>query len=142
MASALYNSFMDDVSKGNIDGNSDTFYGMLVGAGYVPNIDTHTKRSDITNEVSGTGYTAGGAATTCTVTTDNSTNRTNWAFSNISWPSSTISNAQGVVIYKRRGGLASADELVAYVDFGTPQSTVSGTFVASFSTPLTMQNMT
>lgn len=142
MASALFNSFMDDVSKGNIDGNSDTFYGMLVDATYVPNIDTHTKRSDVTGEIVGTGYTSGGAATTCTVAVDNATNRENWTFSNISWVSSTITNARGYVIYKRRGGAASADELVTYIDFGGNVSTVSGTFVASATTPLIMQNMT
>mgnify|MGYP000402675218 CR=1 FL=1 len=62
MASLIYNSAVRDEAVGNIDFDTDTFYGMLVTSTYTPNKDTHTKRSDVTNEVTGTGYTAGGMA--------------------------------------------------------------------------------
>jgi len=38
------------------------------------------------------------------------------------------------VYYKRRGGLASADELVAVNDFGSDVTTSSGTFTLNAST--------
>ena len=61
MADVIYNSFKRDIMNGSIDLDTDTIKVMLVTSTYTPNQDTHTKRSDVTNEVSGTGYTAGGA---------------------------------------------------------------------------------
>jgi hypothetical protein len=139
MASLIYNSFFDDLEKGNIDMDSDTFYGMLVTSSYTANKDTHTKRSDVTNEVTGTGYSSGGAASACTLTKDTVNDREDAAFADIAWTTSTIT-ARGLVIYKRRGGASSADELVAYVDFGADISSVASTFTAHFTAPLRIQN--
>ena len=52
---------MRDVMNGSIDLDTDTIKVLLVTSAYTPDQDTHTKHSDVTNEVSGTGYTAGGA---------------------------------------------------------------------------------
>lgn len=139
MASLIYDSFSDDVSKGNIVGSTDTFKAMLVTSTYTPNKGTHAKRSDVTNEVTGTGYSSGGTAVTNTVASDTTNHKETWTFSNPSWASSTIT-AHAAVIYKSRGGLASADNLVCYVDFGADVSSTAGTFSVTFSTPLTVQN--
>ena len=139
MANIIYNSYVDDVNKGNIDMNSDTFYAMLVTSTYTPNKDTHTKRSDVTNEVSGTGYVAGGQACAVTVTLDTANDRLDLTFADNSWAASTIT-ARACVYYKRRGGAASADELVFYGDFGTNISTTGGTFTLDYTGPLRYQN--
>lgn len=139
MASLLYNSFVDDVARGNIDLDTDTFYALLVTSAYSPDKDAHTKRSDVTNEVSATGYTAGGKATACTVTKDTANDKVTAAFAPTNWPASSIT-ARAAVIYKRRGGAASADELVAYVDFGADVTSTADTFTVTFSTPITFQN--
>jgi hypothetical protein len=131
MASVIYNSFKYDNSTGAIDLDGDTFKIMLVTSTYAPNIDTHTKRSDITNEVTGTGYTAGGATLTSTVVTNDLTNdRTKFSSANPSWATATIT-ARGAVIYKSRGGAATADELVCYLDFGSDQTSTTGTFTVT-----------
>jgi hypothetical protein len=131
MASVIYNSFKYDNSTGAIDLDGDTFKIMLVTSTYAPNIDTHTKRSDITNEVTGTGYTAGGATLTSTVVTNDLTNdRTKFSSANPSWATATIT-ARGAVIYKSRGGAATADELVCYLDFVTDQTSTAGTFTVT-----------
>ena len=44
-----------------VDFLNDTIKGMLTTVTYVPDQDAHDYKSDVTNEVSGTGYTAGGA---------------------------------------------------------------------------------
>ena len=139
MANIIYNSYVDDVNKGNIDMNTDTFYAMLVTSTYTPDKDTHTKRSDITNEVVGVGYTSGGAATTATVTLDTANDRVDITFSDVTWAASTIT-AAAAVVYKHRGGAASADELVAYCDFGGNVTTTGGTFTLDFTGPLRYQN--
>lgn len=134
MASIVYNSFLDDCFKGNIDCDTDTFYVMLVTNSYTENKDTHTKRSDITNEVSGTGYTAGGVSVTVTVTKDTANDRIDISLGGTSWASSTITNARKAIYYKRRGGAATADELVACIDNGSDVSTINGTLTLSAST--------
>lgn len=140
MASILYNSYMEDVFRGNIDMDTDTFYAMLVTSSYTPSKSAHTKRSDITGEVTGTGYTSGGAAIpSVSLTKDNTNNKLDIAFGNVQWASASIT-ARGAVIYKRRGGAASADNLVGYVDFGTDVTASAATFIANFTSPLTIQN--
>jgi hypothetical protein len=138
MASLIYNSCIDDTARGNIDFDSNTFKAMLVTSSYTPNKDSHDKRDDVTNEASGTGYTAGGETTTVTVTKDNTNDKVTIEFGAVSWSSSTIT-ARGCVYYKSRGGASSADELVAYNDFGGDVSSSGGTFSVAAST-ITLQN--
>ena len=139
MASLIYNSAIRDASVGNIDFDTDTFKMMLVTSTYTAS-KSHSKRSDITNEVSGTGYTAGGNAAACTVAaTDNVNNDVEITFSITSWTSATITARAGV-IYKSRGGLATADELVGYVDFTSDTTSTNGTFAVTISSPLKFQN--
>lgn len=137
MASFNYNSAVDDLAKGAIDFDTDTFKILLVTSSYTANKDTHTKRSDVTNEVAGTGYTAGGATSACTVTKDTANDKVTISFASVSWGSSTIT-AAGAVIYKSTG-TASADALVSYIDFGGSISSTGGTFSVGTST-ITLQN--
>jgi hypothetical protein len=138
MASLIYNSAVDDMARGAIDFDTDTFKVMLVTSSYTPNKDTHDKRDDVTNEVSGTGYTAGGVTSACTVTKDTANDRVTLSFAAVNWATSTIT-ARAAVIYKSRGGASSADELVCYVDFGGDVSSSSATFSLGSST-ITLQN--
>ena len=132
MADLIYNSFFTDLSKGKIDLDTDTFKLMLVTSAYTPT-KTHAKRSDITNEVTGTGYTAGGATlANVTVTQDNTNDLAKFDADDVSWANSTIT-ARGAVLYKARGGAASADELVKYFDFGSDQSSVGAAFTVQFN---------
>jgi hypothetical protein len=117
MASFLYNSFWEDQALGNLLPGVHTFRMMLVTSSYTVDQDSHAKRSAITNEVTGTGYTAGGNICTVTVSRDNTLNRTIYTLSEVLWPSSTITGRRGIV-YRARGGASSADELFACNDFG------------------------
>ena len=138
MASLIYNSAIDDMARNNIDFDTNTFKAMLVTSSYTPNKDTHDKRDDVTNEVSGTGYTAGGVTTACTVTKDTANDKVTLSFAAVSWAASTIT-ARALVIYKSRGGASSADELVCYVDFGSDVSSTGGTFSVT-SSVISLQN--
>jgi len=139
MASLVYNSCIRDAVVGNIDFDTDTFKMMLVTSTYTAS-KSHAKRSDITNEVTGAGYTTGGNACAVTVAaTDNVNNDVEISFSVTSWTSATITARAGV-IYKSRGGASSADELVGYVDFTSDVSSTNGTFAVTVSTPLKFQN--
>jgi hypothetical protein len=106
MASLIYNSAIDELARGDIDFDTDTFKAMLVTSSYTPNKDTHEFRDDVTNEVSGTGYTAGGVASAVTVTKDTANDKVTIQFGAVSWASSTIT-ARGCVYYKSRGGASA-----------------------------------
>ncbi len=132
MASLVYTSFFEDLAKANIDLDTATIKVMLVTSTYTENKDTHTKRSDITNEVTGTGYTAGGATVTATVTKDTANDRLDISLGGTTWPTSTITARKAV--YYVSTGTASADQLIAVNDFGSDVVTSAGTFTLNAST--------
>lgn len=138
MASLIYNSCLNDMATGAIDFDTDSFKIELVTSSYTPNKDTHTKRSDVTNEISGTGYTAGGVSTAVTVTNDTANDRIDINFADVSWASATLT-AAAAVIYKTTG-TASTDNLVAYLDFGGNVTSTNGTFTLDITSPLRIQN--
>lgn len=133
MASLIYNRALELLARGNIDFDTDTFKVMLTTSGYTENKDTHDFRDDVTNEVSGTGYTAGCQTVTVSVSLDTSNDRVDITLGGATWTSSTIT-ARKAVYYKSRGGAASADELIAVIDFGSDVSTNNGTFTLQSST--------
>jgi len=128
----IYNGFKKKILDGEINLATDTIKVMLVTSTYVPNIDTHLFKSDVTNEVVGTGYTAGGATiTNPVVSQDNTDNEGVYDADDISWPASTIT-ARGAVIYKDTG-VASTSPLIAYIDFGADKSTSNGILTIQFN---------
>lgn len=134
MANLIYNSFKRDQMNGSIDLDTDTIKMILVTSTYTPNQDTHTKRSDVTNEVVGAGYTAGGVTlANKTVVVDNTGNTGVFDADDVTIATATIT-ARGAVLYKSRGGASTADELIAYLDFGSDIASTSGTFLVTFNT--------
>lgn len=134
MASFLFNAALRFEAIGSIDFDTDTFYMSLHTSTLAANKDTHDFFDDMTNEVTGTGYTAGGNAITgVTVSAVDTTNdRVDITFPAVSWPTATITARYGI-IRKRRGGAASADELVMQVDFGSDIASTGGTFSVTAS---------
>ena len=133
MASLLYNRGLEQWAKGTIDFDTDTFKVLLTTSSYTENKDTHDFRDDVTNEVSGTGYTAGGNTVTVTVTLDTANDRVDISLGGTTWTTSTIT-ARKAVYYKSRGGASSADELIAVNDFGSDVVSSAGTFTLNAST--------
>jgi predicted DsbA family dithiol-disulfide isomerase len=139
MASFIYNSFWEDLATGAIDLDTDTIKVILTTSSYSENKDTHTKRSDVTNELStANGYTAGGETVAVTIAKNTTTDTITYTFAAAPWATSTIT-ARKAVYYKSRGGASSADELIAINDFGTNVSSTGGTFTVNAST-ITVNN--
>lgn len=133
MASKLYGSFFGKALNKEIDWDSDTIKVMLVGSAYSPNQDTHDYLDDVVaNEVSGTGYTAGGATLASkTITYDGANNVTVLDAADVTWASSTIT-ARYAVIYDDAGATNAQKALLGYVDFGSDQSSTSGNFTITW----------
>ena len=132
MADVVYNSFKRDIMNGGIDLDADTIKVALVTSSYTPDQDAHDNFDDITNEVSGTGYTAGGATlANKTVTVDNTDNEGVFDADDPTWSSSTIT-ARGAVFYKSTG-TASTSKLICYSDFGSDKTSSGGSFTLQFN---------
>lgn len=131
--SKIYGSLLSKVFNKEVDYDSDSIKVALVGSSYTPNQDTHDYWDDVSaNEVSGTGYTAGGSALASkTVTYDSATNVTVLDAADVTWASSTIT-ARYAVIYDDSGATAGQKALLGYVDFGSDQSSTNGNFTITW----------
>jgi hypothetical protein len=123
----LWNQKQLDASSSTV-WSSATIKVALTTSTYTPNQDTHDFFDDVTNEVIGTGYTAGGATLgTKTSTYDTATDQIRLDAADTTWPSSTIT-ARRAVIWNDTAGAASTDPVMGWVDFGADFSTTAGTF--------------
>lgn len=132
-----YGNGMLKALTGAIDFDTDTFKIMLTTSTYTPNQDTHDFRDDITNEVAnGSGYTTGGNTLTGVgVTYDGATNQVRITWTDPTWPTSSFT-ARTAVIYKSRGGAATADELVAFCTESADVTSTNATFTVDLPNPV------
>jgi hypothetical protein len=131
MASVIYDSFLADMASGAAN-TSHSYKGMLVTSSYAEDRAAHSKRSSITNEVSGTGYTAGGVALTLTASLNTTTHILTLTIPAATWTSSTIT-ARKLIVYKTTGTAAN-DCLVACIDNGADLVSSSSTMTWNAST--------
>lgn len=92
-------------------------------------LGTGTTAYTTSNEVTGTGYTAGGNTLT-NLGTFLSTGTAYIDWSDTTWTSSTIT-ARGALVYNS----TNSDRAVIVLDFGTDKSSTSGDFTIIFPTP-------
>jgi hypothetical protein len=124
----MYGLFLKSLGNKEIDLDSDTLKVMLCTSSYTPNQDTHQYKSDVTNEVSGTGYTATGqtlASVTWAYTSG--TNTMKLDATDPSWTTSTIT-ARYAVFYDSTPGSDATRPLISYMDFGQDEVSSAGTF--------------
>ncbi len=119
--SKVYTNALAKAFNNEIDFDSNTVKVMLCTSSYTPNQGTHAYKSSITNEVTATGYTAGGATLGSKAVTVSGT-KVKIDADDIVWSSSSIS-ARYAVFYVDTG-TAATSPLIAYWDFeGTITST-------------------
>lgn len=92
-------------------------------------LDATTTAYSATNEVSGTGYTAGGVALTSSTPVASSTTAL-CDFADVSWTTATIT-ARGALIYNS----TNSNRAVAVLDFGSDKTSTGGTFSIVFPAP-------
>lgn len=85
------------------------------------------------NEVSQTGYTAGGIALTTVAPVISGQEIRYDSTTNPQWTITGSVTARYAVIYKELGGASSADPLVAYVDFGQDETATDDTFTITWA---------
>lgn len=123
---AVATSFKAEILQG-IHDSADTYKIALYTS--AATLGASTTAYSATNEVVGTGYTAGGTTLTgYSVTTSGTTAILD--FADASWPSATIT-ARGALIYNS----SKANKAVYVLDFGSDISSTNGTFAITMPTP-------
>jgi hypothetical protein len=127
---AMCTSFKKALLDGEMDFSSDTTQTFKIAL-YTSSatLNASTTAYSATNEVSGTGYSAGG--NTLTISTNPTTSGTTayLSFSNSTWSTATIT-ARGALIYKSGG----SNPAVAVLDFGGDKTSTAGDFQIQFPT--------
>lgn len=127
ITTAMCSSFKEELLKGVHDFENDTFKMALYTSSAT--LDASTTAYTVTNEVSGTGYTAGGQALDSpTVTLSGTTAFVD--FADETWTTATIT-ARGALIYN---STAAGNPAVAVFDFGADKTSTAGDFVVQFPT--------
>jgi len=129
MASGIYTIHKADLMNGNVDLVNDTIYVALMATGHTAVTTPADLLADNTwadvsaNEISGTGYVAGGAVMSGTKSVTEAAT-TYWdTDADQSWTTATFT-AYHAVLYDS----TVTDNLIATIDFGGAQTVTAGTF--------------
>jgi hypothetical protein len=138
MASTNFTNFTRGLATGAHNFSSDTLKVILVSS--VPseaNLDAWVFLSDVTNEITGTGYTAGGIAQAYTLNAlDTTNNKQPISPTDITagWTSATFS-AVGAIIYKDTG-TPTTSRLITFADFLGTVSVTAGSYNIDYTTAI------
>jgi hypothetical protein len=126
----LYIKWLLSLANKETDIDSNTLKVMLCTSSYTPSQSAHQYKSSITNEITGTGYTAGGAALGSVTVGTSSLVFTVDAADTV-WTSSTLV-ARYAVIYDSTPASDATRPLVAYQDVGSDISTTNASFTVTW----------
>lgn len=125
---AMCTSFKKALLDGEMDFSSDTSQTYKIALfTSSATLGASTTAYSVTNEVSGTGYTAGGASLTVVAPTTSGTTAF-LDFSDVTFSNATIT-ARGALIYSDS---AAGDPAVAVLDFGSDKTSTAGDFTIQF----------
>lgn len=132
MASGVYNNFKAELMNGSYDLGSG---GDTIKVALLDNSHSFTPEDDVwsdisANEVSGTGYSAGGATlANQAVSIDDTDDEGVWDADDVSWTTASFT-AYHAVIYDT----SVTNDLILSIDFGGEQTVTSGTFTIQWNT--------
>jgi hypothetical protein len=128
----FYDPYWQSLNNKEINLLSDTIKLMLLGPGYTPNRGTHRYKSDVVaQEITGTGYTAGGN-TVGAMANAIAANVYTISGANASWPAATFSTNYAA-LYDSTPATDATRPLIGYVDFGGAQSPSAGTLSVTWN---------
>ncbi len=135
-ASGLYvATFIDifDTTQLAVDLDLETHKVALFSNSITPNFSSDTAYGVSpydANEVSGTGWSAGGVALTGTAVSESPTGTLMWDATDVSETGTTLTNARCALIY---ADALAGNNAIVLVNFGADYSTVSGTFAITWA---------
>lgn len=127
MASGIYTQFLADLMNKVVDLEADTIKVALLDDSH-SFTNSNTTWADVSaNEVSATGYTAGGATLASKAVTEAAT--TKWDANDVVWTITGTLTAYHAVIYDT----TASDNLIASIDFGGAKTATDGTFTITWN---------
>lgn len=129
VTSSVYATVPQQLAEGTLGLATEPLRVMLCTSGYLHS-PRHRVVADVTNEVTGVGYTQGGLAVTGTVLTVDATSHTRLHCDPVSWPASTITARWAIFYYARgfEGKDPAASVLLCAWNFGEDLSSSEGPF--------------
>jgi hypothetical protein len=131
----IYNEFKFRLLNGtyNLAAAQDVLKMILVGS-HTPNIDTHNGYADVSvDELSGTGYTAGGETLASQATSEDVTNdRGVLDADDVTWTGLNAGTPSHGILYDDTPTTPQADPLIAYWEVTTPSN--GGNYTLQFAT--------
>ena len=131
----IYNKAQVNLMKGLINDLSDAgtdIKAALLADTYTPDQVNDDNWGDVSaEEISGTGYSAGGQSLTTKAVTD-SAGVCSFDADDVVWASSTLS-AQYVVIYDNTPAADADKKLIGYIDYGEVKQSTGGDWKVEFS---------
>jgi hypothetical protein len=116
-----------------VDFDTDTIKVMLTTSSYTPSATGHAAKNSVTNEVTGSNYSSGGATLgSVTVVDGTGTITLDAADTTWSYHASGFSNARYAVIYKSTG-VDATSTLIGYIDFSADKGNNVTDFVIQWS---------
>lgn len=131
--SVVYNRGVLNAFRGEIDTDVGTFKVCLLDSNHVEDSASTANLSAIlANEITGAGYTSGGAdLSNVAVTHDTGADEVQISADPVTWPSSTIT-ARYAVVYLSLGNPIN-DIPLCSIDFGSDQSSSNGDFTINWN---------
>ena len=131
ISQAMCTSFKVGILDGDFDFSSGTAQVFKIAL-YTSSatLDATTTAYSVTNEVAGTGYSAGGNTLTISTNPTSSGTTAFLDFADTTWSAATIT-ARGALIYLADG---VTDPAVAVLDFGGDKTSTAGDFTIQFPT--------
>lgn len=128
MATGFYGLTLEKMIENSaaVDFDSDTLKAQLHTDTYTPNFDTHDFQNDATNEITGTGYTAGGT-TVAGVASGVATGFYTFDCNDFVWTTATFT-ARGDFIYDSTPGSSATNYAMFARTYGSDFSVTAGTF--------------
>lgn len=130
-----YGLFQKSLVEAKVNLASDTVKCMLVNSTYTPNQDTHQFKSDVTGEVTGTNYTAGGiAVANLTHAYDTATNTIRIdcddpTFTNVTLTGASTNAPRIAVFYDSTPATDATRPLISWVDLGQDEPRTAATLI-------------
>jgi hypothetical protein len=122
-----YGLALQTLGEAGFNFTTDTLKVALTTSTYTPNVDTHRYWSSVTNEITGTGYTAGGQTlTSVTWTYDATNNRMQLGCADPLWTAATFT-CRYAVFYKSTG-TAGTSPLISWANLDTDRAPVATNF--------------
>lgn len=132
MADLIYERFKANLMNKIVDLEADTIKCALMATGHSASTAADNVWADVSvNEISGTGYTAGGAALASKAVTQAAT--TKFDAADTAWTTATFT-AYYAVLYDDTITTPTADDLICSFDFGGAKTVTSGTFTVQWAT--------